>query len=125
MSDTRTLYDQVKDIEIIGARLGGDSEVVCEIEDWWRANKNYPIIRDEITAILQASPNPFPMNYRAPQSAQELTPAQFATLEKLFFINPFAAVLCSPDLYLDCIQVVIWQAVALLHNNQRKKSKQF
>lgn len=117
MSDTKTLYDQVKDIEIIGARLSGEPEVVHEIERWWRTNKDYPLIRDEIVAILQNCPNPFPMNFRAPKSAQELDPAQFAILEQIFFINPFTAAFCSPDLYLDVIQVVIWQAAAPLHNH--------
>lgn len=120
MADTKTLYDEVKGIEIIGARLSGEPEVVHEIEDWWRANKEYPIIRDEIVVILQNCPNPFPMNFRAPQNAQGLTPHQFKVMEEIFFINPLTRVFCTPDLYSDVIQVVIWQAAAIFHSHHSR-----
>ncbi len=111
MSTSQTLYDQIKDIEIIGARLGGDPEIVCEIEDYFREHYPYPIICDEITAFLKAVPDPFPYNWKAP-GPDELSLRQRGIFHTVSSINPFSQMFNFSSI-LFYYQVVITQAKAL------------
>ncbi len=115
MSTSPTLYDQIKGIEIIGARLGGEPEVICEIEDYFRAHYPYPIICDEITALLKAVPDPFPYNWKAP-GPDELSLRQRGIFHAVSSTNPFSNMFNTSNI-LFYYQVVIDQAKTLRDNH--------
>lgn len=125
MSETQeTLYDQIKDIHLYGPRLSGEPEVVHEIEDIWRCNPdapehNYPLIRDEISALLNAVPDPFPQDWEAPDSFEELTEKQRKELANIMLVNP----LCH---HFDRVMVLHWyqrviSEAIVFRNNDRAK----
>ncbi len=70
---TNNLFEQIKDIEIIGARLSGEPEVIHEIEDYFRQTEYYPIVRNQIKRILQYVPPIFPENWKSPEGFDELS----------------------------------------------------
>lgn len=71
-----TLFDQVKDIHILGPRLNGEPEIVHEIEDYYRSFESFPIIRDQIRVILENVPKAFPETWKSPESYDALSPEQ-------------------------------------------------
>lgn len=71
-----TLFDQTKDLEIIGARLSGEPEIVHEIEDHFRQVESYPIVRDQVRKILEFVPSVFPEDWKSPDGHDELTAQQ-------------------------------------------------
>src|SRR3989344_497103 len=71
-----TLFDQTKDLRVIGARLSGESEIVHEIEDHFRQVEFYPIIRNQIRRILEYVPSVFPEDWKSPDGYDELNTQQ-------------------------------------------------
>ena len=47
------------------------SEILHEIEDYFRKVKFYPIIRDQIKTILECVPSIFPENWKSPKTFSE------------------------------------------------------
>ena len=71
------LFEQTKDLHIIGERLSGEPEIVHEIEDKFRrSNHFYPVIRNQIEAILRLVPSVFPEDWQSPERYDGMTPKQ-------------------------------------------------
>ncbi len=71
------LFEQTKNLERIGARLSGESEVVHDIEDHFRQVEfYYPIVRGQIKTILEFVPSVFPEDWKSPDGYDELNPQQ-------------------------------------------------
>jgi len=65
---TKSLFYQIIDVEIIGGRIGGEPEVLYEIEDICRAEFPYwPIIRNQIKRVLEFVPSIFSENWKSPE----------------------------------------------------------
>lgn len=75
-AEVPSLFDETKDIVIIGARLSGEPEIVHEIEDYMRATSDYPIVRDQIKLILTFVPLVFPKDWKSPEGFDEMTDRQ-------------------------------------------------
>lgn len=69
---TESLFEQVKNIEILGERLSGEPEILHEIEDYFRKVEFYPIIRNQVKRILEHVPNIFPEDWKSPESFDKL-----------------------------------------------------
>ncbi len=70
------LFEELKDMRIIGERLSGEPEILHEIEDYFRQCEFYPIIRNQIRRILEYVPSVFPEGWKSPDDYAHLTPAQ-------------------------------------------------
>ena len=70
------LFEQTKNLELIGARLSGESEVVHDIEDYFRQVEFCPIVRDQIKTILEFVPAVFPEDWKSPDGYDKLNPQQ-------------------------------------------------
>jgi hypothetical protein len=67
MSDN--LFEQTKNLSLIGQRLSGEPEVLHEIEDYFRQPGKYECItRDQIKRILQYVPGVYPKNWKFPEN---------------------------------------------------------
>lgn len=75
-SSIDSLFNQTKDLKIIGERLSGEPEIVHEIEDYFRQVEFYPITRNQIRAILEHVPITFPEDWKSPEGYNELTSKQ-------------------------------------------------
>ena len=71
-----TLFEQIKDVRIIGERLSGEPEILHEIEDYFRQVEFFPIIRDQIKRILEYAPHVFPEHWKSPDAHDKLSPEQ-------------------------------------------------
>ncbi len=76
IKDPNNLFEQLKNIGIVGERLSGEPEILHEIEDYFRKAEFYPIIREQIKRILQYVPGVFPENWKSPDSNDKLNPKQ-------------------------------------------------
>lgn len=70
---TENLFEQTKNLGIIGERLSGEPEILHEIEDYFRQVQHYPIIRNQIKRILQYVPAVFPEDWKSPEGFDELS----------------------------------------------------
>ena len=70
------LFEQTKDLVIIGDRLSGEPEILHEIEDHFREKEFYPIVRDQIKRILECVPSVFPEDWKSPDSYDEFNSQQ-------------------------------------------------
>lgn len=66
------LFEQIKNIRIIGERLSGEPEILHEIEDYFRNVEFYPTIRDQIRKVLEYVPSIFPEDWKSPGGFDEL-----------------------------------------------------
>jgi hypothetical protein len=71
-SSIDSLFDQTKNLVIRGARLSGEPEILHEIEDYYRKYEFFPIVRDQIRAILELVPATFPEGWRSPRAYADL-----------------------------------------------------
>jgi hypothetical protein len=78
-----SLFNQVKDIEIIGQRLSGEPEIVHESEDFFRRRLYPPIIRRQIKKILEYVPSVFPEGWKSPESYNQLTESEKKAYENI------------------------------------------
>ncbi|MBI4101069.1 hypothetical protein HY441_01170 [Candidatus Microgenomates bacterium] len=69
---TPDLFEQTKDLTIVGERLSGEAEILHEIEDYFRMVEFYPIVRDQIQGILESVPRIFPEDWQSPESFDDL-----------------------------------------------------
>lgn len=71
----KTLWDSIKDIQVIGKRLSGEPEVLHEIEDSLRA-KEFPANRPQIQRVLESVPHIFPKDWISPEDYDSLSEQQ-------------------------------------------------
>ena len=77
------LFEQTKDLKIIGERLSGETEIVHEIEDSFRSVEFYPIVRNQIKTILEFVPLIFPQDWKSPDEYIKLSPEQQEAYKKI------------------------------------------
>ena len=70
------LFEQTKGLELRGARLSGEPEVLHYIEDYFREVREYPIVRNQIRRILELVPSVFPFNWKSPTGYDGFNPRQ-------------------------------------------------
>ena len=67
-----TLFEQTKDLEVLGGRLSGDPEVLHEIQDAC----SFGIASEHIKLILESAPDVFPEDWERPEELAQLDEAQ-------------------------------------------------
>ncbi|MFH1500357.1 MAG: hypothetical protein ABIE22_00225, partial [archaeon] len=69
------LFEQTEGLHIMGERLGGEAEILYEIEEQFRRQDEwaYPIIRNQIKGILEMVPGVFPIDWVSPEGFDEMT----------------------------------------------------
>jgi len=72
-----TLWDEVKELVIIGERLSGEPEILHEIEDRLR-QEGSTANRAQIRKVLESVPHIFPEDWKSPEDYNSLTPQQKA-----------------------------------------------
>lgn len=83
-SKLEDLFNQTKDLDgPLGGRLSGDSEILHEIEDYFRQVEFYPIIRNQIKTILEFVPSVFPENWKSPEGYDELNSQEQKAYRKI------------------------------------------
>ena len=67
------LFEQIKNIEIIGERLSGEPEIFHEMQMWLGITG---LVRDQIQRILEYTPSVFPEDWKSPERYGELSEEQ-------------------------------------------------
>lgn len=84
IKNSNSLFEQTKNLEIIGERLSGEPEILHEIEDYFRLpESHYPVVRYQIKRILQYVPSTFPENWKSPKSFEKLDEKQKKAYEDI------------------------------------------
>lgn len=96
MAAVTTLWQQVERLEILGGRLGGEAEVLYEIEGYFREIAPYLIARAQIRKILESVPLVFSEDWQSPEGYPELTPWQKEVYRELYEIGGRLGVITGP-----------------------------